>query len=91
MIPDITRQDWFVNVRKFVVRADHLDDLVKLGTLPRGAARFLEAAVVAGLNILIFWWNPVGQNSPAQLPRLAIPPRDRVVACEEVFELTNPA
>jgi pilus assembly protein CpaF len=32
---------------------DHLEDLVRLGTLTRGAARFLDAAVVAGLNILV--------------------------------------
>ena len=29
-----------------------MDDLVRLGTLTRQAAQFLEAAVVAGLNIL---------------------------------------
>ena len=28
VIPDITRQHWSVNIRKFVVRATHLDDLV---------------------------------------------------------------
>ena len=38
-----------MNVRKFVVRASHLDDLVGLGTVTRQAADFLEAAVVAGL------------------------------------------
>jgi len=40
-------------VRKFVVKADHLDDLVRLGTVTREAAKFLEACVVAGLNILV--------------------------------------
>ena len=46
VIPDITRDHWHVNIRKFVVRADHLDDLVRLGTLtaaggalPRGGRR----------------------------------------------------
>ena len=32
---------------RFVVKADHLEDLVHLGTLTRPAARFLEASVVA--------------------------------------------
>ncbi|MBA2699701.1 MAG: hypothetical protein H0U61_13195 [Nocardioidaceae bacterium] len=27
VIPDITRRQWSVNIRKFVVRATHLDDL----------------------------------------------------------------
>jgi Flp pilus assembly CpaF family ATPase len=53
VIPDITRTHWSVNIRKFVVRAAHLDDLVGLGTLTAHAARFLGAAVAAGLNILV--------------------------------------
>lgn len=63
VIPDITREHWLVNIRKFVVKAAHLDDLVRLGTMPVAAARFLEASVVAGLNILV-----------AGAPRLARPP-----------------
>lgn len=42
-----------VNIRKFVVRAGRLSELVDLGTLPPAAANFLEAAVHAGLNILV--------------------------------------
>nr|WP_273544148.1 ATPase, T2SS/T4P/T4SS family [Cellulomonas fulva] len=53
VIPDVTRQHWSVNIRKYVVRADHLDDLVVLGSLPHDAAAFLAAAVRAGLNILV--------------------------------------
>lgn len=37
---------------RFIVEADHLDDLVAPGTW-RQAARVLEVAVVSGLNILI--------------------------------------
>lgn len=53
VIPDITREHWHINIRKFVVKADHIDDLVALGTLSRPAATFLEAAVIAGLNVLV--------------------------------------
>ena len=53
VLPDITREHWNVNIRKFVVKADHLEDLVRLGTLTRAAVRFLDASVVAGLNILV--------------------------------------
>jgi len=60
-IPDITRAHWSVNVRKFVVRATHLDDLVSLGTLTGQAARFLEAAVASGLNILVSGGTQVGK------------------------------
>ncbi len=87
VIPDITREHWSVNIRKFVVKADHLDDLVRLGTLTRPAARFLDAAVVSGLNILVAGGTQAGKTTMLNCLAAAIPPRDRVVTCEEVFEL----
>jgi pilus assembly protein CpaF len=90
VIPDITRRHWHVNVRKFVVKADHLDDLVRLGTLTPQAARFLEAAVVSGLNILVAGGTQAGKTTLLNCLGAAIPSRDRVVTCEEVFELKIP-
>ncbi len=90
VIPDITREHWNVNIRKFVVKADHLEDLVRLGTLTRGAARFLDAAVVAGLNILVAGGTQSGKTTMLNCLSSAIPPRERVVTCEEVFELKIP-
>lgn len=90
VIPDITRSHWSVNVRKFVVRASHLDDLVGLGTLTAHAARFLDAAVAAGLNILVAGGTQAGKTTLLNCLSAAIPPRDRVVTCEEVFELKIP-
>ncbi len=90
VIPDITRDHWVVNIRKFVVKADHLDDLVRLGTLTRPAATFLEAAVVAGLNILVAGGTQAGKTTMLNCLAAAIPSRERVVTCEEVFELKIP-
>lgn len=87
VIPDVARRHWLVNIRKFVVRAQRLDDLVRLGTLTRPAAHFLEAAVVAGLNILVAGGTQAGKTTLLNCLSSAIPPRDRVVTCEEVFEL----
>jgi pilus assembly protein CpaF len=90
VIPDITRRHWSVNIRKFVVRASHLDDLVGLGTLTPQAARFLGAAVAAGLNILVAGGTQAGKTTLLNCLSSAIPPRERVVTCEEVFELKIP-
>ena len=119
VIPDITREDWVVNIRKFVVRADSLEDLVRLGTVTRQAAAFLSAAVASGLNILVDDYVAAGIMAETQAAVLrsavasrqnilvaggtqagkttmlnclasAIPPRERVVTCEEVFELKVP-
>ena len=90
VIPDITRDSWAVNIRKFVVKADHLDDLVRLGTLTRHAAAFLAAAATSGLNILVAGGTQAGKTTMLNCLAAAIPGRDRVVTCEEVFELRLP-
>ena len=53
VIPDVTRRHWALNIRKFVVRASHLDELVGLGALTTHAARFLEVCVEVGLNVIV--------------------------------------
>jgi pilus assembly protein CpaF len=87
VIPDITAEHWAVNIRKFVARAGHLDELVGLGTLTPPAARFLEAAVVAGLNIVVAGGTQAGKTTLLNCLLAAVPARERVVSCEEVFEL----
>lgn len=89
VIPDITRDHWHLNIRKFVVKADHLDDLVRLGTVTRQAATFLEACVVSGLNILVAGGTQAGKTTLLNCLAASIPARERIVTCEEVFELAN--
>lgn len=89
-IPDITRRHWVVNIRKFVSRAHRLDDLVALGSLTAPAARFLEAAVEAGLNVLVSGGTQAGKTTMLNCLAAAIPPNERVVTCEEVFEMDVP-
>jgi pilus assembly protein CpaF len=90
VIPDITRAHWSVNVRKFVVKAGHLDDLVTLGTLTPTSARFLEMAVTSGLNVLVSGGTQAGKTTLLNCLGAAVPPQERVVTCEEVFELKIP-
>ena len=53
VIPDITREHLSLNIRKFVVAANGLEDLVARGSMTAHAARFLDASVVSGLNIIV--------------------------------------
>jgi pilus assembly protein CpaF len=76
-----------VNIRKFIVRAAHLDELVGLGSLTPQAARFLHAAVVSGLNVLVSGATQAGKTTLLNCLASSIPGRDRIVSCEEVFEL----
>ncbi len=91
VIPDITAEHWAVNIRKFVVRANHLDELVGLGTLTAPAAGFLDACVMAGLNVLVAGGTQAGKTTMLNCLTAAVPARERVITCEEVFELPLPA
>ncbi len=87
VIPDVTREHWAVNIRKFVVKASQLSDLVRLGTLTRPAAAFLTASVRAGLNILVAGGTQAGKTTLLNCLAGAVDPRERIITCEEVFEL----
>lgn len=90
MIPDITRKHWSVNIRKFIARATRLNDLVKLGSLSPEAARFLDAAIASGLNVLISGATQAGKTTMLNCLAASIGMRERVVTCEEIFELKIP-
>jgi pilus assembly protein CpaF len=87
VIPQITREHMAVNIRKFVLSVNSLAALVQLGSLTDQAARFLEAAVVAGLNILVDGGTQAGKTTMLNALCAAIPVRERVITVEEVFEL----
>jgi len=87
VIPDITREHLCLNIRKFVVAANGLEDLVARGSITAHAARFLEASVTAGLNIIVAGGTQAGKTTLLNTLINSIPPRERVITCEEVFEL----
>src|SRR5680860_1094097 len=70
-----------------VLKAARLDDLVRLGSLPRPAAHFLEAAVLAGQNIVVAGGTQAGKTTFLNCLAAAIPGGDRIISAEEVFEL----
>ncbi|HZY77488.1 MAG TPA: ATPase, T2SS/T4P/T4SS family [Jatrophihabitantaceae bacterium] len=90
VIPTITRQHMAVNIRKFVRGLSSLEELVSIGSLPEQAARFLEASVAAGLNVLVSGGTQAGKTTMLNALCSAIPARERVVTVEEVFELQLP-
>jgi pilus assembly protein CpaF len=88
VIPPAATRWTSVTIRKFVLRAQSLHELVGLGALPAAAAEFLDAAVQAGVNILVS--GPTGSGKTTLLNALgaSIAALDeRVVTVEEVPEL----
>ncbi len=70
-----------------MARAHRLTDLIDLGTLTPGAAAFLDASVRAGLSIVVSGGTQAGKTTMLNCLSASIPGRERVVSCEEVFEL----
>jgi pilus assembly protein CpaF len=87
VLEGISRGFSAVNIRKFVVRAATLAELVGLGSLSERAAAFLDASVAAGLNIVVAGGTQAGKTTMLNCLAAAIPGGDRVVSAEEVFEL----
>lgn len=90
VLQGISRGFSAVNIRKFVVRASRLSELVELGTLTPQAAQFLDAAVRAGLNILVAGGTQAGKTTMLNCLAASIPGGERVVSAEEVFEIRFP-
>jgi pilus assembly protein CpaF len=86
----ITSRHAAVNIRKFTVRASRLADLVGLGSITPQAAAVLDASVVAGLNILVSGGTQAGKTTMLNALAGSIPGSERVISCEEVFEIRLP-
>jgi pilus assembly protein CpaF len=77
-----------LTIRKFVLRAQSLDELVHLGALPATAAEFLDVAVQAGVNILVSGQTGSGKTTLLNALGASIAAlEERVVTVEEVPEL----
>jgi pilus assembly protein CpaF len=86
-IPDVTREHWSVNIRKFVVKSHSLTDLVKTGSIISAAANFLQTCVDSGLNIIVSGATGAGKTTMMNALLNSAQSSDRVITCEEVFEL----
>jgi pilus assembly protein CpaF len=87
VLDGISRGFSAVNIRKFVIRASRLRELVELGTLTSHAAEFLDACVVAGLNIVVAGGTQAGKTTLLNTLGSAVPGHERIVSSEEVYEL----
>ncbi|HEX3930392.1 MAG TPA: ATPase, T2SS/T4P/T4SS family [Nocardioides sp.] len=90
VLEGISRGWTAVNIRKFVLSAARLGELVELGSLTSAAAAFLEASVRAGLNVLVAGGTQAGKTTMLNCLAASIPGGERVVSAEEVFELRFP-
>jgi pilus assembly protein CpaF len=88
VVPPAATRWTSLTIRKFAMRVHSLRQLVELGALPDAAAEFLDAAVQAGVNILVSGQTGSGKTTLLNALGASIAALDeRVVTVEEVPEL----
>ena len=87
VIPDITRDFWSINIRKFPSRVYSLSDLVELKSIDLPQDTFLSEAVAAGKNILVSGATQAGKTTLLCALLNEIAKSHRIVTVEETFEI----
>lgn len=87
VIPDVTREHWAVNVRKFPSTVYTLENLVSLGSLSHAMANYLKSQFLSGVNILVSGATQAGKTTMLCALLDAGFDKDRLVSVEETFEI----
>ncbi|MGI9641903.1 MAG: CpaF family protein [Acidimicrobiia bacterium] len=86
--PPVTHADRMnIQIRKFVLNAADLNHLVHGGAMTRVAAALLREAIVDNKTILVAGAPGAGKTTLVNCLLREVPPTNRVVTCEEVFEI----
>lgn len=87
--PPVTRPgNLNVQIRRFVVAASGMDELVRRGSVPSQVAGLLAKAIADDRTVLVAGAPGAGKTTLAGCLLAAVPPDRRVVTCEEVFEIS---
>lgn len=87
VIPDITRNHWSINIRKFPKTIYSLAALTAFGTLRPEQAMTLLTAVKGRKNILVSGATQAGKTTLLCALIEASPIVDRIISVEETFEI----
>jgi pilus assembly protein CpaF len=86
--PPVTHPDRLnIQIRKFVVTATGLDELVDRNTLTPASAALLRRAMQQDLSVVVAGAPGAGKTTLVNCLLREVPPDRRVVTCEEVFEI----
>jgi len=87
VIPDITRNSWSINIRKFPNSVYSLADLVKFKSISSAQAHFLSEAITSGRNILVSGATQAGKTTLLCALLNEVAENHRIVTVEETFEI----
>ncbi len=87
VIPDVTREHWAVNIRKFPSKILSLSNLVEFGALSNQMAEYLRGEYRAGSNILVSGATQAGKTTLLCALLEETNPGERLISVEETFEV----
>jgi pilus assembly protein CpaF len=87
IIPPSAMDGPCITIRKFLQNRMAMEDLVKVGTLTEHMAEFLQASIVARLNIVISGPTSSGKTTFLNILSGYIPGQQRIVTIEDAVEL----
>ena len=87
IIPDIAREHWSVNVRRFPNQIWRLSNLVDKKVMTLQQARFLAGQIRAGKNLLVSGATQAGKTTLLCALIAETNPSKRLVTVEETFEI----
>ena len=87
IVPPVAVDGPAVTIRKFPQSRMGIEDLIRLGTVSSYMAKFLEACVVARLNILVTGNTSSGKSTMLNVLSTFIPNLERIVTIEDAVEL----
>lgn len=87
VIPEITRKNWAVNIRKFPTKVYSLSHLVELGALTTELAEYLANQFLAGKNMLISGATQAGKTTVLCALLDCGAKSERLITIEETFEI----
>ena len=87
VIPQVTRKHWAVNIRKFASSRFSIAALSESGTLTADQAGRLSVAVRERNTILVSGATQAGKTTPLSALLREVGESERIVSCEDTFEL----
>lgn len=88
VIPEVTKEHWAINIRKFRSGQTRLLDLENFGTISKSQRVILETAMREQKSILIAGATQAGKTTLMSAMLGELRPEERLVSAEDTFELS---
>jgi pilus assembly protein CpaF len=87
IMPPSSLEGTTITIRKFPAKPLTIDDLIRFGSLTAEVAEFLQACVVARLNVVVSGGTGSGKTTLLNILSAFIPEDERIVTIEDSAEL----